>query len=84
MLPRYEAIYDHGRLTWIGEAPGPVRTRVIVTPVSEPDTGESTEAQVPNGNRLAAILSKMAETNIAEAFGDPMEWQRSIRKDEKP
>lgn len=82
MLQSYEAIYDHGRLTWTGDAPLPVRARVIVTLIDEqcaaalPDgTGE-----VPNGTRLAAILTEMPEKGIGKVFGDPMEWQREARE----
>jgi hypothetical protein len=35
----------------------------------------------PNGTRLAAILTEMAEEGIGEIFGDPMEWQREVRRD---
>ena len=41
MLLSYEAIYDHGQLTWISGAPDLARTRVIVTPIPERATGES-------------------------------------------
>ncbi|WP_130472610.1 hypothetical protein [Candidatus Magnetaquicoccus inordinatus] len=48
MLQSYEAIYDHGRLTWTGEVPSwaQERVKVIVTVISEqvvtdlPDSGE--------------------------------------------
>lgn len=81
MLSSYEAIYDHGLLTWLGETPGPVRARVIVTLMREPAAEETTDSQAPNGNRLSAILTRMAETDIGTIFGDPLEWQNEVRKD---
>ncbi len=83
MLQSYEAIYDHGRLTWTGEAPKLVRGRVIVTLINEPAANQQTEPndQRPNGDRMADLLTEMAEKGIGKIFGDPMEWQREVRRD---
>ncbi|MBF0284527.1 MAG: hypothetical protein HQL51_08725 [Magnetococcales bacterium] len=83
MLASYEAIYDHGRLTWVGEEPSEGRARVIVTVLPDAANGESTkgEPEVPNGARLAAIFQELADAGAAECFGDPLEWQREVRKD---
>ncbi|MBF0160360.1 MAG: hypothetical protein HQL58_12645 [Magnetococcales bacterium] len=35
MSSSYEAIYDHGQIRWVGDAPGPVRARAIVTLIGE-------------------------------------------------
>ncbi len=56
MLSSYEAIYDHGRLIWIDEAPDPVRVRVIVTLVrGSADIGESLAANSSTGKEQGAI-----------------------------
>ena len=34
MLRSYEAIYDHGHITWLHDAPQAERSRVIITLVS--------------------------------------------------
>lgn len=83
MIPSYEAIYDHGRLTWIGEEPPPERARVIVTLVDGqiPATPAPATREPPNGAQLAAILGEMAEKGIGKVFGDPLEWQRELRRD---
>ena len=83
MLPSYEAIYDHGQLTWVGDAPSPDRSRVIVILIEGQSANDLPEAdrEVPNGTRLVAILTEMAEKGIGKVFGDPMEWQREVRRD---
>ena len=83
MLQSYEAIYDHGRLIWTKDMPVLVRARVIVTLIDEQCAAELPDGarEVPNGTRLAAILTEMAEEGIGEIFGDPMEWQREARRD---
>ena len=95
MLPSYEAMYDRGRLTWIGDAPTQAQARVIVTLINEPTANHPTEPNnqqevnnwpeatqaVPNGTRLVAVLTEMAEKGIGTVFGDPMEWQREVRRD---
>ncbi len=43
MLQSYEAIYDHGRLSWIKDAPDPVRARVIVTLINEQSANDLPE-----------------------------------------
>lgn len=35
MRPTYEAIYEDGRLTWLGEQPRPGRHRVLITVLDE-------------------------------------------------
>lgn len=30
---------------------------------------------------LAEVLERLSQTNIAEKYGDPAEWQREIRQD---
>lgn len=78
MLRSYEAFYEHGRLHWLNEAPDLDHAKVIVTVVETPTPVESGP---PNGQALAQLLEEMAAAGAADAFGDPLEWQRDERAD---
>lgn len=89
MLKSYEAIYDHGKIQWLGTAPKFKRARVVLVAddtneleaISE--NGLVTEKQ-GNGARLVSILRATPPellASIAEKYGDPVEWQREQRKD---
>ena len=47
----------------------------LLEPVSE------SAADIPNGQELAQLLEEMAEAGVADAFGEPLEWQRKTRQD---
>ena len=83
MLPSYKAIYDHGKLIWTGDAPGVERRRVLVTLIDDPMTSDSSKPVSidPNGDCLSALLTEMAENGIGDLFGDPLIWQKTVRKD---
>ncbi|MEO5333864.1 MAG: hypothetical protein H7839_17770 [Magnetococcus sp. YQC-5] len=85
MLHSYEAIYDHGHLTWISDVPDLARARVIVTLMHEATPAKLPEAHIqtlpPNGDRMADLLTEMAEKGIGACFGDPLEWQNAERAD---
>ncbi|MBF0165787.1 MAG: hypothetical protein HQL97_05735 [Magnetococcales bacterium] len=49
----YEAIYEQGRLTWIGAAPEVARARVVVTVVEE---GEGEPTWGDSGSRVGERL----------------------------
>ena len=36
---------------------------------------------IPNGRELAQLLEEMATVGVADAFGDPLEWQSQTRQD---
>ena len=89
MLKSYEAIYDHGRIKWLGEPPGFKRMRVVLVADDAneleelPETPPAAETQ-RNGARLVNILSATPTkllASIAGKYGDPLEWQRDQRKD---
>jgi hypothetical protein len=79
MLPSYEALYEHGRLHWLGETPHLDQARVIVTVIET--VAPRAEPNPPNGRELALLLEEMAANGVADAFGDPLEWQRQERAD---
>jgi hypothetical protein len=85
MLKSYDAIYDKGRLHWVGRAPQLEHARVMVV-VSEPDPSSvSAEPSLErNGVRLAAILRDTPPelaARLGQRFGDPLSWQREQRQD---
>lgn len=82
MLKSYEAIYDHGRIKWLGETPKFKRVRVVL--VADDEMDESLAAEKPNGAQLVSIIRETPpelQASIAEKFGEPVEWQREQRKD---
>lgn len=84
MLKSYEAIYDHGRIKWLGEAPKFKRMHVVLVADDDYEMDETLAAEKPNGAQLVSIIRATPSellTSIAEKFGDPVEWQREQRKD---
>lgn len=81
MLKSYEAIYDHGHIRWLSELPDVEQARIIITVLPQELV---TTREKPNGARLVSILHATSTellANIAEKFGDPVEWQREQRID---
>ena len=88
MLKSYEAIYDHGRIKWLGEAPGFKRLRVVLVADDADELEELPETPAEetqrNGAQLVSILRAAPPellASIAEKYGDPLAWQREQRKD---
>ena len=59
MLRSYEAIYDHGQLRWVNDAPKETPLRVIVTVIAEVKTATAEPKAVelspsPNGGKSVA------------------------------
>jgi hypothetical protein len=83
MLKSYEAIYDHGRVEWIGTGPRLEHGRVLVVVEEAP---EVSEVGTTNGDRLADLLEGLDATqrkSLTEKFGDPVAWQREERRERK-
>ena len=81
MLKSYEAIYDHGRVEWIGTGPRLDHGRVLVVVDEAPN---ACEVSAINGDRLADLLESLDSTrrkSLMEKFGDPVAWQREERQD---
>lgn len=76
MLQSYEAIYDHGRLTWTGEAPKLVRGRVMVTLVNDLAEGQLIEndSRVPVSGFSGPLASLRAR--VATQYGDLQPMRR--------
>lgn len=85
MLKSYEAIYNEGRVEWVGEAPTIAHARVLV--VVEETLGETAAPnpkRITNGDSLAEFIEQWDESarrTLVEKFGDPVEWQREQRQD---
>jgi len=88
MLKSYEAIYDHGRIQWIGVAPRFKRVRVVLVADDANELEETQEANLnqQNGARLVGIKratpSDVLES-IGEKYGDPLIWQSEQRQDRR-
>lgn len=75
----YKAILKGDRVEWIGPAPetnGGVAVEITV--VSQPPAVVDEAARK---QQLLDVLNALAASGAGEAFGDPVEWQREIRKD---
>ena len=89
MLKSYEAIYDHGRIRWLGEAPRFKRVRVVLVAddaneLSEADLSSSTQT---NGSSFVEFLQSIppeVRARFAEKFGDLVAWQREQRREIPP
>ncbi len=75
-MPRiYEGVLKNDHIEWRGESPPKGRSVQIQATVLE----EKSDPE--RGARMAASLSKLAESDVFKRIGDPVEWQRQIRKD---
>jgi hypothetical protein len=68
MLQSYEAIYDHGKMKWLGDQPSDIEAHVIVTIL--PDKTSASSPKVPHqvspriagkGKILGDIMSPAAQ-----------------------
>lgn len=76
MSRTYDAVLYDNHIQWKGEAPDvsqPVQVRVTVL--------ESPEERALRGKRMADALRALAESDPFADIDDPVEWQRTIRKD---
>ena len=71
----YEGVLKNDHIEWRGEPPPKGRPVQIQATVLE----EKPDAE--RGARMAASLSKLAKSGTAKKFGDPVEWQRQVRRD---
>lgn len=78
MATTYKAILTGDRLQWLGEAPetnGGIPVEVTVTRAPAPLDEDARRRQ------LIAAMDALVASGVAENFGDPIEWQREVRKD---
>jgi len=59
MLKSYEALYENGQVTWLGEQPEPLSAHLIVTVLEKPQR-ESSSNKIPEEgeDNLAAKIEK--------------------------
>lgn len=75
MVVTYTGIlWESGRIEWVGPVPDYAGAQVTVT-VQEP--APAPESQ---GRNLAQHMGLLSKTNLQVVFGDPLEWQREVRK----
>lgn len=81
MLKTYTATLVGDRIEW-DEADRPVVSRpakVMVTLLESPR--EPRRLPPSDGAAMADILAEIAARGGLKEFGDPLEWQREVRKD---
>lgn len=76
MPQTYDGILEGNRVRWTDDAPNddrPLRVRVTVLDESPDRTDQ--------GEKMAAALTKLADTGAFSEFDDPRTWQKEIRRD---
>lgn len=71
MLKSYEAIYDHGQIQWLHDAPVPERSRVIITLV-EPLNLSARKSRIPS-----ALIAGKGKTlgDLVEPIFSESDWE---------
>jgi hypothetical protein len=79
MAQTFRAILKGDRVEWLGAAPetnGGVAVEITVVPQPSPANDPA------RGRRILETLNEIAARGTAaQAFGDPLEYQREVRKD---
>jgi len=72
MLRSYEAIYEHGLIRWVHDAPQAERSRVIVTLVSVLPSSATHERRIPS-----QLIAGKGTTNgdIIEPIVSDSDWE---------
>ena len=76
MQRTYEAILSNDRVDWTGEAPDqkkPVRVQVTIL--------EDIPQAQDRGRKMAEALKKLAKIDAFSSIGDPVAWQREMRRE---
>jgi len=77
MYTSLKAHIENGKIILDEPISFPEKTKVIVTILEEVDVA------IPDKERLAVTLRKIAKTKHSYLETDPMVWQKEIRKDRK-
>jgi hypothetical protein len=80
MLKTYTAIINGNYIEW-DESDKPALDRPAKVIVTLLDASPSRVLPRGDGPAAAAILAKIAASGGLKEFGDPLEWQREVRKD---
>jgi hypothetical protein len=74
MLQSYEAIYDHGRLTWLSDTPPMEEARVIVTLLPAQLTERSQPHRIPSAKIAGKgrILGDIVSPVVPESDWDAL------------
>lgn len=85
----YEAIYDHGKLEWLGTPPNFQHAQMIVVTGDDEELTEFhntiTALKLPDGVNVFALLRAMSPEqlmNLAKNGGDSVGWQSLQQKDQ--
>ena len=80
MLEKYRATIHGNVVEWDGEEPNDLKNRGEIT-VDVTVISKKARLKKPNGKKMAEALAKLAESGAAKKFGNPLKWQREVRKD---
>ncbi len=85
----YEAIYDHGKIEWLGVAPNCQRAQIIVVTGDDDELAEFyktvTALKLPDGVTVFSLLRAMSPEqlmNLAKNFGDSVDWLNLQQNDQ--
>ena len=70
-----EAIWENGKIKWIDESPPSERCRLIILYDEEREVEEAADLD------FEALIAKLANIKTFQEIGDPVEWQREIRRE---
>lgn len=74
MLQSFEALYDHGHLNWLTDAPAPQRMRVIVTIVQE-FSDDATSDNLPPPELVGKMRILCDEKTLLEPSVAEDDWE---------
>ena len=78
MVATYTGILrEQGQIEWDGPVPDSVGVRVVMTLQESAPTPVISESL---GHNLALQMELLSKTDLHAVFGDPVEWQREVRK----
>lgn len=82
MLEKYRATIHGNTIEWDGEAPKNLRKDVSIK-VDVTVVSSRQKLKKPNGRKMAEALESLSKLKVGglTSIGDPVRWQRAIRKD---
>jgi len=80
MLEKYRAIIHGNKIEWEGDAPKALAKNATIE-VDVTVVSKNPVLKKPDGKKMAAALEKIAASGGVDSIGDPLKWQRNIRKD---
>jgi hypothetical protein len=79
-MPTYEGVLKDDHIERVDDVP-PQDRPVRVTVMIAQEGAEEKESDESRGERVAEVMSKLAQRRPFQAIEDPVEWQREVRRD---